>query len=74
MLPGPIRRQLGLRIGDQLDIDVEQGRVVLTPNKPTAHKTRIVIDPVTGLPALTAGPDAPTLTNKQIREILATFP
>jgi hypothetical protein len=29
-----------------------------------------VIDPVTGLPVFTAGPDAPVLTSQQVQEIL----
>jgi hypothetical protein len=33
-------------------------------------KPKITIDPVTGLPALTAGPDAPLLTSAQVEEIL----
>jgi hypothetical protein len=31
-------------------------------------------DPITGLPALTVGPDAPVLSSKEIEEILADFP
>jgi hypothetical protein len=34
----------------------------------------IVVDPVTGLPVLSAGPDASRLSSKQVREILSEFP
>jgi len=74
VLPGPLRRRLDLRPGDPLDADVEDGRIVLTPRKKRLHRAKLVSDPVTGLPALSAGSDAPTLTSKEVSEILANFP
>jgi AbrB family looped-hinge helix DNA binding protein len=74
VLPGPLRRRLDIRPGDPLDADVEDGRIVLTPRKKRYHRVRIVTDPVTGLPALSAGPDAPALTSKEVEEALANFP
>jgi AbrB family looped-hinge helix DNA binding protein len=74
VLPGPLRRRLDLRAGDPLDADIENGRIVLTPRKKRPHRVELVTDPVTGLPALTAGPKAPTLTSKEVTEILASFP
>jgi len=74
VLPGPIRRRLGLRAGDPLDAMVEGERIVLTPQKKRSKKARIVIDPVTGFPALTLGKGAPVLTSKEVEEILANFP
>jgi AbrB family looped-hinge helix DNA binding protein len=74
VLPSPIRRRLGLKAGDSLDAKVEAGRVVLTPRRKRARKARIVTDPITGLPVLTAGSGAPILTSKQVREILSDFP
>lgn len=74
VLPGPIRRKLGLRAGDKLEASVEGGRIVLTPQEKTLFQAKIVRDPITGLPALDAGPDAPILTNEQVREMLADFP
>jgi len=74
VLPNPIRRKLGLRAGDPLDAKVEGDRIVLTPSKARSRKARIIEDPVTGLPVLTAGPDAPRLTSKQVEDILAAFP
>jgi AbrB family looped-hinge helix DNA binding protein len=74
VLPGPIRRRLDLRPGDPLDANIEGGRIVLTPRKKRSYRARIVINPVSGLPALSAGPDAPTLTSKDVEEILSNFP
>ena len=74
VLPGPLRRTLGLRPGDPLDIKAEDGRIILTPRHVRRSKPKIVIDPITGLPVLSAGPDAPTLTSKHVHEILANSP
>jgi AbrB family looped-hinge helix DNA binding protein len=74
VLPGPLRRRLGIRAGDPLDARIDAGRIVLTPRKERRRRVRIVEDPVTGLPVLNAGPDAPVLTNREVREILANFP
>ncbi len=74
VLPGPIRRRLGIRAGDPLDANIEAGRIVLTPHQKRRLWARIVSDPVTGLPVLSAGRDAPTLSSKEVAEILAEFP
>ena len=74
VVPGPIRRKLGLRAGDLLDASVEAGRIILRPRQTRSPKPRVALDPITGLPVLTAGSDAPLLTSKQVQEILATFP
>jgi AbrB family looped-hinge helix DNA binding protein len=74
VLPGPIRRELGLQPGDSLDAKVQAGRVMLTPRRKRSRVARILIDPITGLPVLSAGPQAPLLTSRQVREILAEFP
>jgi AbrB family looped-hinge helix DNA binding protein len=74
VLPGPIRRKLGLRTGDPLDAKVEGGRIVLTPRTKRSRAVRIIIDPITGLPVLTAGPNAATLSSQQVSEILSEFP
>ena len=74
VLPHPIRRKLGLRTGDPLDATVESGRIVLTPRRTRSQEVRILRDPITGLPVLSGGPDAPVLTSKQVQEILSEFP
>lgn len=74
VLPGPIRRRLDIRAGDPLDAEIEDGRIVLTPRRKKPHTVKLVNDPITGLPALSAGPDAPALSSKEVEEILANFP
>ncbi len=75
VLPGPLRRRLGIRAGDSLDVAVEKDRIVLTaPKKRTRYKARIIQDPITGFPVIDVGPDAPVLTSKMIRELLVDFP
>jgi AbrB family looped-hinge helix DNA binding protein len=74
VLPGPLRRKLGIQAGDPLEAEIENGRIVLTPRSKRVPKARIVRDPRTGLPALTVGPRAPRLTHKEVKEILADFP
>ena len=74
VIASAIRRRLGLQPGDSLDARVEKGRVVLTPRKVRLGKLRLLSDPRTGLPVLSAGAGAPRLTSKQVREILADFP
>ena len=74
VLPGPLRRRLDIRAGDPLDAKIENGRIVLTPQCKRPHRVKVVTDPVTGLPALSAGPQAPTMSSKEVEEILANFP
>jgi AbrB family looped-hinge helix DNA binding protein len=74
VLPGPIRRKLGLRPGDPLEVKAEGGRIVLTPRRTRLQKINIILDPITGLPVLTASPEAPPLSSKQVQEILSSFP
>ncbi|MGH9455678.1 MAG: AbrB/MazE/SpoVT family DNA-binding domain-containing protein [Terriglobia bacterium] len=74
VLPGPLRRRLGIRPGDPLDANIEAGRIVLTPQKKRPRHVKIIADPVTGLPVLSAGADAPVLSSKEVEEILASFP
>jgi len=74
VLPGPLRRRLDIRAGDPLEADIEDGRIVLTPRKKRGRRVKIVKDPITGLPVLSAGVNAPTLTSKEVEEILSNFP
>lgn len=74
VLPRPIRDRLGLEAGDLLTAEVQTDRVVLIPKKKRACRASIVTDPITGLPVLSAGANAPRLTSKQVRESLYEFP
>lgn len=73
-LPASVRRKLGLRPGDSLDVKTSNGSVVLTPKKSRRKNARIVIDPVSGLPVLEARAGLPLLTSEQVEEMLADFP
>ena len=73
VLAGAIRRRLGLQPGDLLDAKVQDGHVVLTPRKTRLAKVARRVDPITGLPVLSAGAGAPRLSSKQVREILSEF-
>jgi AbrB family looped-hinge helix DNA binding protein len=74
VLPGSICQKAGIRPGDVLDIKAEAGRIVLTPRLARSHKVRILIGPITGLPVLSAGPDASPLTSGEVHEILFGAP
>jgi hypothetical protein len=47
---------------------------VLTMRYEKSRRAKIISDPVTGLPVLSAGADAPVLSSKDVDEILANFP
>lgn len=74
VLPGLLRRKLGICAGDALVAKIEAGRIVLIPQRKKPFKAKIVKDPVTGLPVLQVGANAPMLSSKEVREILADFP
>jgi AbrB family looped-hinge helix DNA binding protein len=74
VLPSFIRRKLNLRPGDPLDAKIENDRIVLTPRKTRSHKIKLQADPITRLPVLSAGPQAPPLTSKQVKDLLTEFP
>jgi len=74
VLPGPLRRKLGICAGDALVAKIEAGRIVLIPQRKKPLKAKIVSDPITGLPVLQVGANAPVLSSKEVREILVDFP
>ncbi len=57
-----------------MDVTVEAGRIVLMPHRKKKRKARVITDPITGLPVLSAGKDAPALSSREVAEILAEFP
>ena len=74
VIPISLRKKLGIKSGDRLTADVKNGNIVLSPQRRSKFKTRIITSPITGLPVLTSGPNAPVLTNEMVEEILADFP
>jgi AbrB family looped-hinge helix DNA binding protein len=74
VVPSRIRRKLNLQPGDSLEAKLEDQRIVLTPRRYRPRGARIIRDPATSLPVLSAGPHVPQLTSAQVRELLAEFP
>ncbi len=74
VLPGPVRRKLGIQAGDTMDVSVDAGRIVLVPQRKKTLKGKIIADPVTGLPVLSVGKNAPALSSREVAESLADFP
>lgn len=74
ILPHVLRRKLGLRPGDLLEVSIQQGRIVLSPRRARARKAKTVVDSLTGLPVLKLSNETAPLTSKQVEEILACFP
>lgn len=74
VLPEQIRERLGLRPGDALEARIEGERVVLIPHRRHRASAKIVTHPVSGLPVLSAGDDAPVLTSREVEEILSDLP
>jgi len=74
VLPQAIRRKMNLRAGDLLEARIEGERIVLTPRRKRSRKGRIIKYPLTGYPVLTAGKNAPVLTQKEVEDILSEFP
>jgi AbrB family looped-hinge helix DNA binding protein len=74
VIPRAVREKLQLRAGDTLETSLDGGRIVLVPVRKRKLKWRITRSRLTGLPVLTAGRNAPQITNEQVAEILADFP
>jgi AbrB family looped-hinge helix DNA binding protein len=74
VLPATVRRKLGIRAGDPLDIAIDNDRIVLSTPKKKKYTAKIVKDPLTGFPVIDVGPDAPILTSEMVRELLVDFP
>jgi AbrB family looped-hinge helix DNA binding protein len=73
VIPSNVRDKLEIRPGDTLETRIEEGSIVLTPTRKRSCKARIIRDPITGLPVLTLGKNAPKLTSKRMAELLVDF-
>lgn len=74
VIPGSLSRQLGLKTGDKFEAEIKNGEIVVSPQTRPRYTTRIITSPITGLPVLTSGPNAPILTSEMVEEILSDFP
>jgi AbrB family looped-hinge helix DNA binding protein len=74
VLPNTIRNRLHIRPGDELEIELEGGRVIMTPVSARRGSVQILLDAVTGLPVLTVGANMPSLTSDVVADILSEAP
>jgi AbrB family looped-hinge helix DNA binding protein len=78
VLPAALRRQLDVRAGEEFEISVEsahgESKIVMSRRVSKRPKMKIIVDPVTGLPALKGPPGMPKLTSAMVKEMLADFP
>ncbi len=76
IVPMSLSRRLGMKPGDRLNADIKDANIILSPqHEPRqTQKSRIITDPITGLPVIDVGEDAPILTSETVREMLADFP
>jgi len=74
VLPEAVRTRYQIQVGDPLEIVMEKDRVILVPPKRKKRKGRIIIDPKTGMVAVTFGPGAPIITSEWVAKMLEDFP
>lgn len=72
MIPGAIRRSLGLRAGDVLEAKLEASRIVLTPPRTHGEKFKVVNNPKTGIPVGYGSKS--TATSRAVRDAMDEFP
>ncbi len=74
VLPGPVRKRLGLKAGESLLVAVDaEDRIVLSRSSEPPAEAETEIDPLSGLPVLVPGGQR-ILTSDQVSEILSDFP
>ena len=74
VIPRSVRQKLGIRSGDKLSTRVVQGFIELHPQGRPKNRARIVVSPVSGLPAIEPPEGAPEISTEQVRAMLADFP
>ena len=74
VLPSPVRRKLGLVAGDSLRVEIDHGRVVLTPRRERRPSSRLSTSARTGLPVLRPTAKAPTVTSDLVARLLEELP
>jgi AbrB family looped-hinge helix DNA binding protein len=74
VIPSSLVEEIACEPGDHIKLDVRAGRIVIMPVTRPRKKARIIVDKLAGIPVLTAGPGAPILTSKYVRDLLEFFP
>jgi antitoxin component of MazEF toxin-antitoxin module len=73
-LPQAALEKLGLRPGAELECQIENGQIVLTPKISVQGKARVGISEISGMPAIIAPEGSPPLTPELVKQALADFP
>ena len=60
VLPTVLRKHRRIPAGGETEVELDGGRVVMTPVSAKHGPVQIVLEPLTGLPVLTVGTDMPT--------------
>jgi len=63
-----------MRAGDEIDVRIVGESILLQRKEKHERTARIIKDPLTGLPVLTAGKNARVLTSEDVAKILEYFP
>lgn len=74
VLPRLVRNQLHLNSGCRLLCRIENGSVILTPEKPYGGVREYVTDPVTGLRVTKAHEGAEPVTSAMVKRLLEDYP
>jgi AbrB family looped-hinge helix DNA binding protein len=74
VLPSRVRRKLGLAAGDALRVDIDCGRVLLTPRREHRPRSRVSRNARTGLPVLKPAAGAPVITSETVARLLEELP
>jgi AbrB family looped-hinge helix DNA binding protein len=74
VLPLALRTKYHLKPGDYLGVRESDEGIALIPPKVRKRKGKVVKDPLTGLPCVTFGPGAPTVTKEIVDKLLEDFP
>lgn len=74
VVPGSVRRRLNLHPGHAFGVEVEDGRIGLTPLGSRKYVISIQTDRETGMAVAVAVAGAPMLTSEQVSGIPRGFP
>lgn len=74
VLPRLVRAKLRLMPGAKLTCEVQGDSIVLKPESAPAHKTKIVVDEITGLRVTKRTIPEAIVTSDMVKALLADFP
>jgi hypothetical protein len=72
--PGSSSEKQDICPGEHAAATIESGNAILDQPERKPFVGEIIEDPITGLPVLTFGPDAPVLASEIVADMLADFP